>query len=234
MIRPGLIKEATDAFVKIHKEIGFKNLKRYILIAFLILGVFYIKPISTGIVKFVIEISEDIHTRRMVARDTYMTELSPLLIELRTRTGADRALYFEFHNSEESLEGLPFKFFDVMLGSSRYGLGEGYANTYININASKFTTFFNDLAQGKILYCKGLGDNEFRHNYEGVHEFFNSVDYSEQQVMFSIPGIKFPIGFIVLEWTNENTKICVKDDIEPIVHEIIPRINALAIQATQY
>jgi len=99
LIRPGLIKEATDAFVKIHKEVGFKNLKRYILIAFLILGVFYIKPISTGIVKFVIEISEDIHTQRMVARDTYMTELSPLLIDLRTRTGADRALYFEFHNS---------------------------------------------------------------------------------------------------------------------------------------
>lgn len=234
MFHPGFIKEATDAFVKLHERIGLKNLKRYILIAFVIWGIFYIKPITTGIVKFVIEISDDIHTHRMVARDTYMSELNPLLIELRTRTGADRALYFEFHNSEESLEGLPFKFFDVMLGNSRYGLGEGYTNTYINVNASRFTTFFDDLAQGKILYCKGLGDSEFRCKYEGVHEYFNSVDYSNQQVMFSVPGIKFPVGFIVLEWTSVDTKIDVEDNIKPVVYEIIPRINALAIQATQY
>ena len=234
MIRPGLIKEATDAFVKLHERIGLKNLKRYILIAFVIWGIFYIKPITTGIVKFVIEISDDIHTHRMVARDTYMSELNPLLIELRTRTGADRALYFEFHNSEESLEGLPFKFFDVMLGSSRYGLGEGYTNTYINVNASRFTTFFDDLAQGKILHCKGLGDSEFRRKYEGVHEYFSSVDYSDQQVMFSVPGIKFPVGFIVLEWTNVDTEINIEDNVKPVVYEIIPRINALAIKATQY
>lgn len=234
MFRPGFIKETTDALVKLHERIGLRNIKRYILIALAVLGLFYIKPIATGIVKFVIEISEDIHNHKMIARDTYMTELNPLLIELRTRTGADRALYFEFHNSEESLEGLPFKFFDVMLGNSRYGLGEGYMNTYINVNASRFTAFFDDLAQGKILYCKGLGDDEFRHRYEGVHEYFNSVDYSDQQVMFSIPGIKYPIGFIVLEWTNEDTRICIEDNIEPIVHEVIPRINALAIQASQY
>ena len=234
MFRPGFIKEVTDAFVKLHERVGLKNLKRYILIAFVIWGIFYIKPITTGIVKFVIDISEDIHNHRMVARDTYMSELNPLLIELRTRTGADRALYFEFHNSEESLEGLPFKFFDVMLGNSRYGLGEGYTNTYINVNASRFTTFFDDLAQGKILHCKGLGDLEFRRKYEGVHEYFNSVDYSDQQVMFSVPGIKFPVGFIVLEWTNIDTEVDIENNVKPVVYEIMPRINALAIQATQY
>lgn len=234
MIRPGLIKEATDALVKVHERIGPKNIKYYVFMVFLILLVVYVKPITRSAVKFVIEISDDIHNHRMAARDTYMSELNPLLIELRTRTGADRALYFEFHNSEESLEGLPFKFFDVMLGNSRYGLGEGYINTYINVNASRFTTFFDDLDQGKILYCKGLGDAEFRHKYEGVYEYFNSVDYSDQQVIISVPGIKFPIGFIVLEWTSEEPQLQINEDITPVVYEIIPRINALAIKASQY
>lgn len=229
MVRPGFIRECTDSIVKIHEHIGLKNLKRYILLGFVVLGLFNIEPITKAVIGFIAEMSDEIHKHKMEIRDKYMTDLFPLLTELRAETGADRAIYFEFHNSEESLDGLPFKFFDEMLGSARYGLGEDYGLAYKDVNASRFTTFFNELREGSILYCSGYKDSEFRKRYCGVYELFNGNDLSEQQVVFSVPGLKYPVGFIVLEWMNDSTQVEMQERVVPKIHEFVPRINALVV-----
>lgn len=231
MISSDFIKTVTDSLVKLHRTLGIKTIRKYIILGFIILGVLNIKTVTKGFVEFFIEVTEEIHEHKMKLRDNYMTDLTPMLAEFRAETGADRVLYFEYHNSEESVEGLPFKFFDLMLSNSRYGVTNITSSTYRNINASQYTSFFNAIKGGDILYCRGFHDSLFRQNYPGVYEQINELDHSGQQVYFSVPGLRQPIGFIAIEWMNDSTIIDVDTEIIPKIHDFVPRVNALLISS---
>lgn len=174
------------------------------------------------------------HEELMENRDQYMSDLHPLLMEFRADTEADRVLYFEFHNSIENLEGVPFKFFDLMLSPIKYGVPNILGTSYKNIGASIYTTLFDLIKSGKIVYCEGPNDREFRETFPGFFELFNTTDHSNRLVIFSVPGVDQMIGFIVLEWMED--KEIPEENLSKLrttIRSYVPRINTLAV-ASQY
>ena len=213
------------------EKIGLWKIFKYLLIGLLIFTLFNLKRVSTYLVESIVTITENFHLEKMNLRDKYMTELNPILIELRSELDADRILYFEYHNSEENLDKTPFKFFDLMSYNVKHSvIGTMPVDAFKDINASQFQTPYNEMRNGTILHCKGPGDGEFREKYQGLHELFNQKDLSKQQILFSVPGVNKPIGFIALEWMSDSVKINptrVKEEI----HSILPKINAAVVSA---
>ena len=203
-------KEFCEGLATVEEKIGFKKFKNYVILGLLIVMIINIKPITRGTVEFITETAEDLHLEKMKLRDEYMTDLNPILIELRSELCADRILYFEYHNSEQNLDKIPFKFFDLMSYDIKYSSGSADMmpiNAYKNINASQFQTAYNELKKGRVLHCKGAHDSEFRQKYQGVFELLNQTDMSKQHILISVPGVKRPIGFIALEWMDDSIQV---------------------------
>lgn len=223
-------KDFCEGLSTIEEKVGFKKFRKYIVFGLLIVGIINIKPITRGTIEFITDIAEDLHLEKMRLRDRYMTELHPILVELRSELGADRILYFEYHNSEQNLDKVPFKFFDIMAYDVKYGVEVVMSSSYKDINASQFQTAYNEIKKGRILHCQGPHDSEFRQKYQGVFELFNQTDLSRQQIIVSVPGIKRPIGFIVLEWMEDDVPVSKATAME-YINETLPRINALVVSA---
>ena len=224
-------KELCEGLATVEEKIGFKKFKNYIIFGLLIAAIINIEPIARRTIEFVTEIAEDLHLEKMKLRDEYMTDLNPILVELRSELNADRVLYFEYHNSEQNLDKMPFKFFDLMSYDIKYSVvGTLPVSSYKDINASQFQSAYNELKKGRVLHCKGAYDHEFRQKYQGVFELFNQIDLSKQHILVSVPGIKRPIGFIVLEWMEDSIQIDKNKAIE-CINDCLPRINALVVSA---
>lgn len=222
------LKDFGNTIIVLDEKVGFKKLKHYVFLVVFVVGLFNINTIATGLVEFVLNIAEEIHKQKMVMRDEYMTELIPTLVELRTGVGADRVLYFEFHNSVENLDGLPFKYFDLIKSCAKYGVPEVPGEVYKNVNSGMYTELFDDIKTGEVVYCSGVYDHDFRKKYRGIFKLINEKDHSAQQVFFSVPGVKAPIGFIALEWLDEDREIHVDTDIQPRIHEYIARLALIS------
>ena len=111
------IDEISDSLIKLDQKLGVKKIIQYLVILLLFIGVINIKSVLRWGVEFVTELNEEIHTEKMEKRDQLLAELVPELHELRGATGADRVLYFEYHNSKENVVGIPFKYIDLVLQS---------------------------------------------------------------------------------------------------------------------
>lgn len=221
-------KTLGDTFIAIHEHVGFKMVVRYTFLILLVLAIFNIRAVTTGIVEFVSDIQEEIHYNKMSLQEEYYTDLSPILAELRAEAGADRILYFEYHNSLESLDGMPFKFFNLMKCSAKYGIPEVPGSVYKDISASMYTELFTKIAEGDLVICHGFHDIDFRKTYRGVYELFSEGDHSKKFAIFSLPGIRKPIGFIVLEWMDDDSEFNIN---QKIVCDYRPRINAISAYA---
>ena len=224
------LSKFSDTLIKIDEKLGFAKFRKYFYLGLLLIVFLNITSIARGIIEFVDEVSSDIHSNKMRLRDEYMTDLGPILTEFRASTQADRILYFEFHNSIENLEGVPFKFFDLVLANSAYSVSEVPGATYKNINASMYINLFNKIKEDQLVYCGGIYDERFKRLYPGVHELFYESDHSVQQIIINIPGVKQPMGFIVLEWMDSETDVVAnKEMISKKISGFIPRINALIL-----
>ncbi len=220
------LKDFIQGIIMIDEKIGFRKFVKYILVLLGIFCLFNLHTITKEVVEFVIDISGEIHNEKLRLRDEYMTELTPLLSELRAETGADRILYFEFHNSEENLDGLPFKYFNLMLSNARYGIPDVPCSTYEDIGSGMYVYLFNSLSDGDILTCRGPHDKSFRMRFNGFFELLNQNDGAMQFTIFHVPGVKKPIGFIVLEWMDDTEEIDVN---KKKISGFIPRINAISV-----
>ena len=163
-------KELSDALIALDQKLGFKKFARYVLFVILIICLCNIRTIFRETVEVGITIAEEIHNEKMKLRDEYMTDLTPLLTEFRAEMNADRILYLEYHNSEENLDGIPFKFFDLMKCSSHYGVPEVPGIAYKDIGASMYTELFDTIVKGEVVTCSGEYDISFRKKYPGVYE----------------------------------------------------------------
>lgn len=219
------LKAVADTLIALHTNIGYKMIVRYTLLVLFVVAMFNIRSITTGAIEFISDIREEIHAEKMSLQEEYYTDLSPLLAEFRAEIKADRVLYFEYHNSDESLDGMPFKYFNMMKCIPRYGVPEVAGNKYKDISSSMYTELFSEIRDGDIVTCRGSFDTDFRRRYRGVFELLNSNDHAKQMVIFSVPGIRKPIGFIVLEWLEDDVAINVDHE---IIHEFLPRINAIS------
>ena len=163
-----------------------------------------------------------------------MTELNPLLVELRSGTGASRVLYFEYHNSTENFVGIPFKFANLVLSNQIYGCPSYDISKYKDINSGLISGIYDELKKNNIIINRGIDStNEFYSKHPEIHDFFSSQDGSKQQVFINLPGVNSPVGIIVLEWMDEKQKS--KEDWEDIRDKInseIIRINALISKYT--
>lgn len=230
------LKALSEILSDIDKKLGFTKFTHYVIFIVLIYGIFNFREI----VKVAIEINDQIekkeHERRLELRDSLMTELNPLLIELRTSTGASRLLYFEYHNSTENFVGIPFKFANLVLANQNYGCPDYDPNKYKDINSGLISRLYTNLKKEEVIINKGIdSDSLFYSKYPEVHEFFSSQDGSIQQAYINVPGVKSPVGMIILEWVDDNDKIKSDYQWERIKNQIyhdITRINGIITKYT--
>ena len=218
-------KDLANCLIALEKNLGFRMFVKYTLYLLLIVVVLNYRTVVKEAVEFVAEINSEIHIEKMKLQDSYYRDLTPLLAEFRAEVGADRVMYFEFHNSVETLEGLPFKFFDLVKCVPEYGIPEVQGDIYKNVNAAMYSELFFDINNGKILTCHGVYDKSFNTTYRGIYKLINESDHTEQMVIFSVPGIRRPIGFIILEWMDHTEDI----NVDPkVINKFLPRINAIS------
>ena len=65
--------------------------------------------------------------------------------------------------------------------------------------------------------------------YPGTYELFENRDGSKQQIFISLPGVKQPIGMVVLEWIKESPMSSPADVKKVSGTTYISRINALIL-----
>lgn len=229
------IKDLSDSIIRLDLVLGFKKIAKYVLLGLIIFTVVNIRAVVRDFIGLFDDIKKEMHDEKMKKRDDLMIELLPILREYRVVLGADRILYFEYHNSKENLVGIPFKYIDLVLQDTRYGVQPAPREKFQSINSGAITPLYEDIKHGRPVLCNGSDDLEFRQDYSGVYDIFNITGnvYSERQAYISIPGIKQPLGLIVLEWDTkpgtEQKKVESAEEIKEKSELFISRINALIV-----
>lgn len=232
MIENGL-KDVTDAIEKIEKKLGFWKFVKYVALFGVIYGIINYESVVRGTVSLFNDISSDIHSEKMQLRDQLLSELYPLLVSFRASTNADRILYFEYHNSKENLVGIPFKYIELILQDSKYGVSRVAETKYRDINTGIITTLYERVKHGEVAYSTGPEDEYFNSRFPGVYEFFNGKDNSKGMIFISIPGVTQPLGLIILEWMEPiENEVDVEKVVENARKNYIPRINGAILSKT--
>lgn len=222
----------SETLSMIEEKLGLLKFIQYSLFILVMYVAFNFSSIMENVMKMQTELAKKEHEKRLLMRDSLMTELNPLLVELRSGTGASRVLYFEYHNSTENFVGIPFKFANLVLSNQAYGCPSYDVSKYKDINSGLISGIYDELKKNNVIINKG-GESEFYSSYPEVYSFFSSQDGSEQQVFINLPGVNSPMGMIVLEWMNEKIKTDEEwEDIENKINSEIPRINALISKYT--
>ena len=214
-----------ETLVRVDERLGLKKLIKYLMVLAVTLLLIPVLSDPTGSIKstvrFFLDISEEIERDKQASRDEVMKELCPLLRELRAETGADRAVYYEYHNSIENEAGVPFKFIDLVQQASWHGLPSLPPKD--NVNASRFAELYLNLIENG--YVVNPGDPDFYYQYPGVQEITNG---SEMQVFCNIPGVQTTLGLVVLEWNDTNDRDKIDwDQVTKLCRKECLRINAL-------
>lgn len=230
------LKSLSETYAMVEEKLGIRRFIQYSLFILAMYATFNFNSIVENIIKIQTEIKKKEHEERLSMRDGLMSELNPLLVELRSRSGASRVLYFEYHNSTENFVGIPFKFANLVLFNQAYGCPDFDVYNYRDINSGLISRIYGDLKKNEIIINKGRAEDiEFYTKYPEIHEFFSSKDGSVQQVFVNLPGVNFPVGMIVLEWVDENEKISSDSEwkrVTSVITDELPRINALISKYT--
>lgn len=226
------LKMLSETLSMIEEKLGLLKFVQYSLFILVMYVAFNFSSIMENVMKMQTELAKKEHEKRLLMRDDLMTELNPLLVELRSGTGASRVLYFEYHNSTENFVGIPFKFANLVLSNQVYGCPSYDVSKYKDINSGLISGIYDELKKNNIILNKG-GESEFHSSHPEIHDLFSSQDGSEQQVFINLPGVNSPMGMIVLEWMDEKIKTEDEwEDIEDKINSEIPRINALISKYT--
>lgn len=204
------IDEISDSLIKLDQKLGIKRIMQYLAILLLFIGLINIKSVLKWGIETVSELSSELHAEKLEKRDQLLVELIPELHELLGATGADRVLYLEYHNSKENVVGIPFKYIDLVLQSTRYGVPHAPSGSFKDVNIGDLSLLYESLKVNNIITCQTSEVEEFRRRFPGNYEYLNSVDGSKQHVYVTIPGIRQPIGMIILEWMDEDDTIDIK------------------------
>lgn len=223
------IGDIADAWIKLEEKIGLKKIILYVLLGFLCAALINFRTVMRNTVEFVTELSNELHTEKMEKRDQLISELYPLLIDYRSSIGADRVLYFEYHNTKENLVGIPFKYMDLVIQSNKYGISSVPEAFFKDINVGNIASLYEMLKRkNEIIYCSGEKDVDFINNYPGTREIFSGFDGSKKLAFINIPGVHQPIGLVVIEWLDEDSEID-KVKIQKISNTYVSGINALIL-----
>ena len=227
------VKSFVDSLLKLHKTLGYKGIIKYALIGLGIYALINFRPVISGVIEVIDEISRTIHEPRINKRDELVFELSPMLSELRAITGADRILYIEYHNSKENLVGIPFKYLDLVLTHKKYGIPEFDIKNYHELNAGVLAPIYMNLRKDGYIINRGPQDYDFLQYSHEVSDFVHAQDGSVQQVYLNLPGVNTPIGLIILEWLTEDPNRD-WDAISDISRDYVIRINGLVLSKSRF
>ena len=155
---------------------------------------------------------EDINNRFQTTK-TIQSELKLLLNEVN----ADRAILIEYHNSVQSLQGLPFAYgslnFEEISGNVEYYLGDEFTN----FNTSKYSI------------CNYLTDNPIWHGTSSDLEVIDrrlalKLRASKVQyiAMIEVMGTEQPVGILAVAYTN--------DSVVPHINTIVSRLRQVEIK----
>lgn len=217
------LSEISDTIVKLDQKLGIKKIIQYLLIVLVFIGIVNIKSVTKWAIETISDISAEIHDEQMEKRDQLLSELIPELRELLGSTGADRALFFEYHNSKENVIGIPFKYIELVIQTTRYGVPYVPVSKFRDVNTGRITLLYEDLKTNMIIPCTTRNVNDFIKLYPGNYEYFVENAGSHQQIFINIPGIHHPIGMIVLEWTCPETEI----NEQEVVQEILTKVSII-------
>lgn len=222
------IEDLMDTLVRVDERLGLKKLIKYLIVLGITLLLIPVladpREAIKGTVEFFLELTAEIDRDKQTQRDEVIKNLVPLLRELRAETGADRAVYFEYHNSIENEAGVPFKYVDLVQQSPKMGLAS--LPPLDNVNASRFAELYLDLIE--VGYIVNPGDPDFYYKYPGAQELAGK---SVMQVYCNIPGIQLPLGMIILEWYDK--KEINWDVITKFTRKECLRVNALMQSVTR-
>lgn len=153
--------------------------------------------------------TEDINNRFANSK-TIQNEIKMLLRE----TAADRAILIEYHNSVQSLQGLPFAYgslnFEEISDNVEFYLGDEFNN----FNTSKYSVC-NYLMDNPLWY----GDITELENIDKRLALKLGASKVQYLVMIEIMGDEQPIGILVVTYTEK---------------AIIPNINSIISKMRQF
>lgn len=216
----------SEALIKLDEKIGFTGLLKYAFLAVIIIGLFNFKAVVKSGIEIISDLQEEIHNDKLVMRDELMMELHPLLAEFRGYCSADRILYFEYHNTKENLVGIPFKYLDLTMQCSRYGVPPLTSNNFKDISSGMIVELYEKIKFGGYVYYSG-NDDSFKSSYPGIYTLFlEACDDTKQRMFLSIPGYKQPLGMVVVEWADEDPNRDLTK-VQEASKVFLPRITAL-------
>lgn len=226
------LKALSETLSMVEEKLGLIKFIQYSLFILVLYIGFNFTSIVENVIRIQTELEKKEHEKRLLMRDDLMTELSPLLVELRSGTGASRILYFEYHNSTENFVGIPFKYANLVLSNQEYNCSNYDITKYKDINSGLISGIYDELKRNGMILNKGLDvDSTFYSRYPEIHNFFSSQDGSRQHIFINLPGVSSPMGMIVLEWMDENTDRN-WGEIKERINSEVPRINALISKYT--
>lgn len=224
------LKDLVDAAIKVEEKLGIRKAISYVFLGLLIYGVINFKAIVIDGIELVQELTEEIHNQKMDKRDDFVASMNEVLIDLRHQTGADRVLYFEWHNTKENSVGVPFRYFDLVLQTEGYNIPK--CLDYKDIPAGWIVELYEMIKHGNTtILCDS--QNKLDQLYP-ISQVFYSQDGSRYQMFIGInytskDGIQ-PVGFLAIEWMDSERGIDVSlEEVDEILteSETASRINTL-------
>ena len=224
------LKDLVDAAIKVEEKLGIRKAISYVFLGLLIYGVINFKAIVIDGIEIVQELTEEIHNQKMYKRDDFVASMNEVLIDLRHQTGADRVLYFEWHNTKENSVGVPFRYFDLVLQTEGYNIPK--CLDYKDIPAGWIVELYEMIKHGNTtILCDS--QNKLDQLYP-ISQVFYSQDGSRYQVFIGINYMSKdkiqPVGFLAIEWMDSERGIDVNlEEVDEILTEskIASRINTL-------
>lgn len=224
------LKDLVDAAIKVEEKLGIRKAISYVFLGLLIYGVINFKAIVIDGIEIVEELTEEIHNQKMDKRDDFVASMNEVLIDLRHQTGADRVLYFEWHNTKENSVGVPFRYFDLVLQTEGYNIPK--CLDYKDIPAGWIVELYEMIKHGNTtILCDS--QNKLDQLYP-ISQVFYSQDGSRYQMFIGINYMSKdkiqPVGFLAIEWMDSERGIDVNlEEVDEILTEskIASRINTL-------
>ena len=224
------LKDFVDAAIKVEEKLGIRKAISYVFLGLLIYGVINFKAIVIDCIEIVQELTEEIHNQKMDKRDDFVASMNEVLIDLRHQTGADRVLYFEWHNTKENSVGVPFRYFDLVLQTEGYNIPK--CLDYKDIPAGWIVELYEMIKHGNTtILCDS--QNKLDQLYP-ISQVFYSQDGSRYQMFIGINYMSKdkiqPVGFLAIEWMDSERGIDVSlEEVDEILteSETASRINTL-------
>lgn len=183
---------------EVERSLGFRKVLTYTAYVLVLIAIFNWKTIVSEVMDYMQQVEMMKHDQDILARENISEDIHPYLIELRAKTGADRVMLYEFHNSVTNLIGIPFKYISMTDHAEPYGVQVKVRTG--DINAEIISPFIRELKVD--MYKRVDNMDEFRRFDSVVPEILNNEEAKAACYQYmSILGK--PLGILVFEWHNE-------------------------------